>query len=458
MFAGRDAELKRLNNLFETKKFECVVLHGRRRVGKTTLIREFIKDKKAIYFSSQETCHIENLRNLTRTIKDFQRDSFLETLEPKSFDDIFDYLYRLARSERVLIIIDDYQFLTQAERNISEIICRHIDQNLRYSRLMLVISGGGEQIMSKETLSTDSPFYGRRTAQITLKPFTFKEIRQYYDNYTLYDSTILYGLTGGVPKYLEVMSPDISIEDNIRRAYFDTSSFLFEEPVNILRREVRDLTYYSAVLSAIAGGHSKNSEIATAVGLDTAACTAYLKNLMLMDIVKKHTPITEKAGKKTIYTIEDYLFNFWYRFVPGNLSFIRIGMAPRIWRDIAREIPTYMNKVFDDISRQWLTAQNDAGNLQINAVESGYWWGIDPVSKEHINIPIIAYSDDTNAIFADSVWSEEPVDADALESLINRSRLFYFRNKYYYLFSCSGFTSECARLAEKQSTNLIMIE
>jgi len=458
MFAGRDNELKKLNSLFESKKFECVVLHGRRRVGKTTLLREFVKDKKAIYLSSQETCGSQNLEHMTRIIKDFQRDSSFEVPQAGNFDRIFEYLYRLARSQRILLIIDDYQFLTQSQKRISETICRHIDQNLRYSRLMLVICGSGEQIMKKEAVGLDSPFYGRRTALINLKPLSFSETRQYYDNYSLYDSTIIYGLTGGIPMYLEMMSPDLTIEDNIRRAYFDTSSLLIEEPANILRREVRDLTYYNAVLKAIAGGHNKNAEIAAAVGLDTAACTAYLKNLIAMDIVKKHTPITEKAGKRTIYEIKDYLFNFWYRFVQNNLSFIRIGMPPRIWRDIAREIPPYMSKVFDDISKQWLAAQNAAGNLQINVVEFGCWWGVDPLSKEMLSLPIIGYSEDDNAIFACSAWSEEPVDVDALESLINRSRLFSFRNKHYYLFSCSGFTPECARLAEKQTANLIMFK
>ena len=458
MFAGRDNELKRLNSLYESKKFECVVLHGRRRVGKTTLLREFIKDKKAIYFSSQETCSIENLRSLTRTIKNYKRDESSQSWDSKDYIDTLEYLYRLARSERIVFIIDDYQFLTQSQKNISEIICRQIDQNLKYSRLMLIICGSSEPIMEKEVLSLDSVFYGRRTAQILLKPFLFKEVRQYYDNFTLYDSTIIYGLTGGVPKYLELMSPDLPIEDNIRRAYFDTSSFLFEEPSNILRREVRDPTYYNAVLRAIAGGLNKNSEIAVAVGLDTAACTAYLKNLIAMNIVAKHTPTTEKIGKKTIYEIEDYLFRFWYRFIPDNISQIRLGMTSRIWRDIASNIPIYMGKVFEDISKQWLTDQNSLGLLQIRAVEFGRWWGIDPVSKEKTTMPIIAYADDDNAVFGDSIWSEEPVEATALQSLLNRSRLFDFRNKHFYLFSCSGFTSECISLAQKYDASLIMFE
>ena len=458
MFFGRETELRRLNNLYESRKFECVVLHGRHRAGKTTLIREFIKDKKAIYFSARETSNIENLQNLIRATKGYQKDIGSELWDAGSFEEVLEYLYILSRSERVLIIIDDYQYLTQSQKGISELICNKIDKNLRYSRLMIMVCGSTEPILEREALSYDSPFYGRRTALINLMPFTFEEVRQYYDNFNIFDATIIYGLTGGVPKYLELMSPDLPIEDNIKRAYFDTSSFLFDEPANILRRVVRDPTYYNAVLRAIAIDNNKNSEISTAVGLDTAACTAYLKNLISMEIVSKHTPVTEKAGKKTIYEIDDYLFRFWYRFVPENISQVRIGAVSRIWRDIAKYIPHYMDKVFIDICMQWLIKQNTLGKLEINAAEFGRWWGLNPVSKEMTSIPIIAYADDTNAIFGDSVWTEEPVDAVVLESLINRSRLFKYRNKYYYLFSFSGFTPECIQFAEKQGANLIIIE
>jgi AAA+ ATPase superfamily predicted ATPase len=289
-------------------------------------------------------------------------------------------------------------------------------------------------------------------------PYSFFEVRQYYENYTIYDTTIIFAMTGGVPKYLELINPDLPIEDNIKRAYFNTSSFLFEEPMNLLWHDVRDPTYYNAVLRAIAAGFSKNSEIAASVGLDTAACSAYLKNLIALGIVSKHTPTTEKAAKKTIYEIKDHMFRFWYHFVPQNISQIRIEMTARIWRDIARDIPPYMDKVFIDISREWLEHQNSLGRLPINAVEFGRWWGTNPVDNKPAYMPIIAYADDSNAIFGESVWSEEPADVDALESLVTKSRLFNFRNKHYYLFSCSGFTKECTRLADKLGANLIAFE
>jgi len=312
--------------------------------------------------------------------------------------------------------------------------------------------------MKSETLDYGSPFHGCRTAQIHLKPLSFFEVKKHYTKFSPFDIAVIYGITAGIPKYLNAMNPDISIEDNILNNFFDPSSMMFEEPGNFLRREVRDPAYYNAILKAIAEGHTRNSEIASIVGLETSACTAYLRNLTTFGLVAKHTPMTEKAGKKTIYEIEDSMFRFWYRYIPNNLSLIRTGKIDQVWRNIAMEIPSFMNKVFEDICRQWVATQNTADKLPVRFVEVGRWWGYDLMTKGETTIPIVAYSDDNHAIFGDAVWSEEPTNADALRSLEERSRLFRYPNRHLYLFSRSGFTNECAELAHRLNANLILFE
>jgi len=459
MFAGRLNELKRLNGIYGSGKFECVVLHGRMRVGKTALLREFMKGKKSLYFAALETSDRENLNNMVRCVEAFPLGSKNEEPKLKNYyEEVFERIYKLSRSERIVFIIDDYQFLTSANSGISELICRHIDHKLIDSKLMLIICGSSEPVMEKETLGFDSPFHGRRTAQIHLQPFSFFDTKRFYSTFSPFDVAIIYGVTSGVPQYIEFMNPDTPIEENIKRAFFDTSSPLFEEPANFLRREIRDPTYYNAVLRAIAVGKAKNSEISATVGLETSACTAYLKNLSALGIVSKHTPITEKAGKKTIYEIEDSMFRFWYRFVPDNISLIKCGMADKIWRNVAREIPSFMQKVFEDICRQWISQRNDTDRLPVKFVEIGRWWGIDPVLKCDASLPIIAYSDDNNALFGDCVWSDEPTGLGALLSLEEKSRFFRFPNRFLYLFSRSGFSNECADAARRIGANLVMFE
>ena len=456
-FFGRINELKKLDALYNSGKFECVVLHGRSRVGKTALLREFIKGRNAVYFTAQETSPKENLEDFTSCLESQCPEASAGSHSIEGFDDAF-ALISGAATRRLIVVIDDYHYLAAACQGISELICSQIDKLLIHSKLMLVICGSSAPVMENGTLGYDSPFHGKRTASIKLDPFTFFEVKKNYGDSSPDDVAVLYGVTGGVPAYLALMNPDLPVEENIRLSFFDTSSVLFEEPANILRREVRDPAYYNSVLRAIASGCSKNSEIAAKVGLETSACTAYLKNLIALGFVSKHTPVTEKAGKKTIYEIGDGFFRFWYRFVPENASFIRGGMAERIWRSVAREMPSFMGKVFEDICREWLIQRNQAGRLPVNFVDMGRWWGTDPVWKTEVSIPIVAYSDDDHAVFGECVWSDDPADADVLNSLIERSRLLRYNNRYYYLFSRSGFSDECADLAHQTGANLVMFE
>ena len=458
MFAGRLNELKKLDGIYASGKFECVVLHGRLRTGKTTLLRNFMKHKNCIYFAAQESCDRDNLDSLVRVVDAFPRVLAGESKIKSYYEEVFDRLNKLSRTDRVVLIIDDYQFLVASNKEISEIICRHIDQKLSTGQLMIILCGSSEAVMESETLGYDSPFHGRRTAQIKLDPLTFFEAKRHYSNFSSFDIAVIYGVTGGIPKYLNMMDPDLPVEENIKRTFFNASSALFDEPANFLRREVRDLSYYNAILKAIAKGNNKNSEIASAVGLETSACTAYLRNLISFGLVGKFTPVTEKAGKKTIYEIDDSMFRFWYRFVPDNLSLIHSGMVDRIWRGVALGIPSFMSKVFEDICRQWVVMRNESGNMPARFVEIGRWWGYDLVSKNDTVIPIVAYSDDDHAIFGDTVWSDEPTDADALRSLEERSRLFRYPNRHLYLFSRSGFTDECIDLAKRFDANLVMFE
>ena len=459
MFFGRQAELKRLEGIYNSGRFECVAVHGRLRVGKTSLLREFIKDKRAVYFAAQETSDRENLSSLIHCVESFPHEASAGLPELKSYyEEVFERVYMLARTERLVLIIDDYEFLAAANRGVSELICRYIDRKLIDSRLMLVICGSSEPVMESEVLGYDCPYHGRRTAQIMLSPFTFFEAKRCYSNFSPFDIALIYGITGGVPRYLELMDPELPLEENIKRSFFDASSPMFDEPANFLRREVRDPTYYNAVLKAIAAGNAKNSEISAAVGLETSACTAYLKNLTSLGLVGKHTPVTEKAGKKTVYEIEDSMFRFWYRFVPDNLPLIHLGMVDKFWRSVARDIPSFMQKVFEDICRQWVLERNSTGRLPVKFVEIGRWWGADPVWKRDASVPILAYSDDNHALFGDCIWSDEPAGIGALTSLEDLSRLFRYPKRYLFLFSRSGFTDECADAARRIGANLVMFE
>jgi len=273
-FVGRTVELAKLNGLYSSGKFECVILHGRLRTGKTALLREFMTDKNCIYFATGETSDRENLDSLTRIVETSSPELPEEPKLKNYYEEVFERLNKLAQRERLVLIIDDYQHLVASNKGISKLICRYIDQKFTTSQLMLVICGSSEAVMQAETLGYESSFHGCRTAQIKLEPFTFFEAKRHYSDFSPFDIAVIYGITGGIPKYLNLMNPELTVEANIMNTFFNTSSELFEEPANFLRREVRDPSHYNAVLKAIASGLNKNSEIASYVGLETSACTA----------------------------------------------------------------------------------------------------------------------------------------------------------------------------------------
>ncbi|MCL2248216.1 MAG: ATP-binding protein [Oscillospiraceae bacterium] len=459
MFIGRQSELRDLNSIYASGKFECVILHGRLRMGKTSLLREFMRDKNCIYFAASETSDRENLDALISCVEAYP---FTPEDEPKLknyYEEVLERIVKISAESRVALIIDEYQYMVSANKDISNLICRFIDTKLINGQLMLILCGSSDAVMESETLGYSGIFHGRRTSQLELEPFSFFDVKRHYSNFSPEDVAIIYGITGGIPKYLNMMNPELSAEENIMETFFNPSSELFEEPENFLRREVRDPSYYNAILKAMAKGLRKNSEIASAVGIETSACTAYLKNLISYGIVSKHTPVSERAGKKTIYEIDDSMFLFWYRFVPDNVSLIHSGQVSKRWRDVATSIPAYMGRVFEDICRQWVEKRNSSVKFPVRFVEVGRWWGTDVISKSDTIIPIVAYSDDDDhALFGDAFWSNEPVNADALRSLEERSRLFRFSNRMLFLFSRSGFTDECAELAVKIGANLVMFE
>ena len=454
MFIGRQRELKRLNELYESGKFECAVVYGRRRVGKTTLINEFIKGKKAIYFTALESTSQENLESFSRCIMHMGMGIESDVVF-SHYQAALDALNDAAKTERVVMVIDEYPYLADAYRGFSSLLQAQIDSKYKDSQLMLILCGSSMSFMENQVLGYQSPLYGRRTAQFKIEPFTFFEARGFHSRFAMHDAAVIYGVTGGVPLYLELMDDRLSVEENIKRNFFDPNAFLFEEPTNLLKQEVRDPANYNAIIRAVATGATRNAEIASKVGLETSAVANYLSSLIALGIVRKETPITETAQRKTIYTIADSMFRFWYRFIQGNAALAQSGMADRLWQIVEPQIPVFMGSVFEEICKQWLWRENAAGRLPVSFVKLGRWWGNDPVRKQEAEIDILALDDGDAALFAECKWTNDKVDESVLQTLIRRSELFTYGECAYYLFSKSGFTRGCEAMANREGVRLV---
>lgn len=448
MFIGREKELKSLNNLYTSDKFEFAVIYGRRRVGKTALINEFIDNKKSIYFMGVESNAKQNLENFSKSIIEYNSGIVADT-SFQSFQAAFEYVFELSKNERIILVIDEYPYVARSLKSLASTLQMLIDKYKDTSKMMLILCGSSMSYMEDNVLAYKSPLYGRRTAQMKIFPFDFGETCRYFKNFSAEDKALIYGIVGGTPQYLLQMNDKLSVEDNIKNTYLNPVSFLFEEPTNLLKQEVREPAIYTAIITAIATGASRMSEIATKVGEDTNVCTSYIKNLMNLGIVQKETPYGEKNSRKTIYYIEDNMFRFWYRFVLDNNSIIVRGGADRVYKRIEPYLSNYMGKVFEDICTQylWKLLLDEKCPVEFNSL--GRWWGNDPVEKKQTEIDIMGEQDKDTALFAECKWTNEKVDLGVLETLVKRSKLFSYTNVHYYLFSKSGFTKGCIDRAEE---------
>lgn len=444
MFIGRKTELKQLNEQYNSSRFEFAVIYGRRRIGKTSLIQEFIKDKKALFFTGLETTQKQNLINLSQVIL----QSSLDDITFNSFQAALENVFEKAKKERIIFVIDEYPYLANTYPAISSILQLLIDKNKEDSKLFLILCGSSLSFMEEQVLGYQSPLYGRRTSQYKIKPFSFFETCDYFNSFSYEEKAFIYGLTSGIPLYISLFRENKSLKQNIIDIFLSSNGYLFEEPTNLIKQECRDPSTYNSIIQAIATGATKLSEISNQVGIETGLCTTYIKKLISLGIIIKDYPIYKPSKKQTIYLLEDHMFQFWYKFILPNISLINIGMGEKVYEKIEPHFYEFMGYIFEDICKQYLWLLNIREELPLFFLKLGRWWGNDPRIKAEAEIDILAYNDENQILLGECKWRNEEIDKKVLEKAIFRSELFSFPNKFIYLFSKTGFTSYCLEYAK----------
>lgn len=463
-FYCREDELKKMNRRYENGHFECIVIYGRRRVGKTALINQFCKSKKTIYFSALNSTAQENLRALSQAIHIYKYPDAENYPEYSSFEAALNEISRIGKEEHVVVVFDEYPYLAKSEPSISSRLQHLIDHVWQDSHIYLILCGSSMSFMQNQVLGYESPLYGRRTAQFKILPLNYKETAVFYPQLRPEEQALVYGITGGIPHYINKLAVKEGLDEALLDNLFETSSYLFEEPENLLKQELREPGVYNSIITAIAQGATKLNEISTRTGMDSGSCSKYIRVLIELGLLKKESPITEKAGKKTIYSIEDNFFKFWYRFIPQNMAAISSGRIRRNFdRVVKANLHDYMGLVFEKICREYLLYYEE--NLPIDLAEIGQWWGTDPVEKKQIQIDIVgAPVKEANAKISEYLigsckFKNERIGVDELRLLEHYAGVFGKGRKYYYvIFSLGGFTEELAQCAASGEVKLISIE
>lgn len=458
-FVGRKEELLVLER--EYKRGEgFVVIYGRRRVGKTTLIREFIRGKDAFYFLATEELERENIKNFTRGLARYSGREYIAGASFNDWEGVFEEFVRCRSKARKVLVIDEFTYLIGVNPAFASIFQKIWDTILRASGVMVILCGSLTGMMTRHVLSYSSPLYGRRTAQIRLAPLSFAEAAGFFPGRSFEDKVLLYSVTGGVPKYIEFFANGRTLMDNIESEILSRHGFLYEEPSFLLEKEVGEITSYFSIIKTIASGEHRLGSIAGALGLPATRLTPYLKVLMDLDVIEKRVPATERAPEKSrkgLYFIKDNFIRFWFAFVAPDRSELEIGYnAGAVRRIRANLVDGHASFVFEDISRETLGALL-AGRRDAPSFEKigSYWTG-----ETEIDICAVSQADRT-ALLGECKFIKKPVDAGVYNELIKKAEkipeLKGFRI-IYAIFSKSGFTDRMRLIAEKANGGVILVD
>ena len=467
MFIGRERELQSLETVYAKEGFGMTVIYGRRRVGKSTLITEFIKEKKAIFYTATKVGADRNLELFAKQVLDVV-DPDYSGVAFSSLENVLDILTkRTSVSDgKLILVIDELPYWAEKDDALLSILQKYIDTQWLDKNLMLILCGSALSFMKKKVLSEKSPVFGRRDSQIKLEAFNYRDSALFVPNYSPEDKAVCYGVTGGVAKYLAMIDSTKSLDDNIKRLFFNTDGYLFDETKNLLTQEFADVTLVNNIIEQVASGENTLNIIASKVKEKDATVLYSLDKLIDIGLVEKKKCITEeKNKKKTQYVLKDYMFKFWYEFIPKAISVIEMGQGELYYEKVVKpQLHAFMGSVFEEMCRYYTLEHGIQGAFGSFITEVGTWWGVEQLQddtgkwyQQATDIDVVGLSTvDNTAVIGECKFKNEKIDRGVYETLLGRARLI--AGKYnvtkYLLFSLSGFTDW---FDTQDKTNIVLI-
>ena len=451
MFIGRERELASLKDFYEKDGIGMTVIYGRRRIGKSTLIAEFVKDKKVIFYTATKVGKDRNLELFSKQVTDL----FLSGIEDISFhtiEAVFDFINKNISDEKVILVIDELPYWAEKDEALLSILQKYMDTVWHDKNLKIILCGSALSFMENKVLSEKSPLFGRRDSQIKLDAFDYLDAAKFVPDYSNEDKAICYGITGGVAKYLSMIDSSKSLDENIIKLYFRTDGYLYDETRNLLTQEFSDITLVNNIIEQIASGQNTINIISNKIGEKESTILYSLEKLISVGLVEKKKCITEeKNKKKTQYILKDHMFKFWYEFIPKATSVIEMGQGELYYHKAVKPVlHSYMGSVFEDMCRYYTLQHGILGEFDCFVTTVGTWWGTETIINENgekraqsTDIDVVALSEiEKKAVVGECKFKNEKIDKGIYETLVRRSHLI--SSKYqvvkYILFSLSGYT------------------
>jgi AAA+ ATPase superfamily predicted ATPase len=450
-FIDREKELSFLESKFREKRSQFIILWGKRRVGKTELVKQFVRNKPHVYFLSESTSEQEQLNRFSKAIGQFFGEPLLETRGFASWEESFEYVK--TKNRRFILAIDEFPYLIISNPAITSIFQKAWDEYWHDSRIFLIMLGSSIAMMENEVLGYRSPLYGRRTGQWRVDPMTFASVSGFRKNKSFEDRLSHYSTAGGIPAYWLQFNPNFGFWKNLEHSVLQKGQMLYDEVEFILREELREPRFYFALLQAISLGKRKLSEIVNATGLRQPVANKYLGVLSDLKVVVRELPVTVDKplkSKKGLYRITEEFFQFWFKFVFTGRGELEMGKTDIVLDRIRQNFNQHLSLVYENVAKEVIW--NHMGKF-FPFSNVGRWW------DKNEEIDIVAINPEVNSIlFGEVKWSNQPVGINIFASLKEKAKKVEWgtanRSEHFCLFSKSGFTEAMINQASAEGVAL----
>lgn len=463
-FVSREMELALLDDLYQRTGAQFLILYGRRRIGKTALITQWGRgiDAPYLYWMASQTSATNQLRNFSQALFQFlnPETTVTPTFSYPSWDAAFAEVTRLAADQRVVIVLDEFTYVMQADGEVPSLIQKAWDHHLKKSQVFLILMGSLAGIIQRAALDYQSPLYGRATARLKLQPLSFAALANMLPNYTSEQRVAVYTITGGVPAYIELFDDSLNILQNLQQRIVTPANVMLSDAVFLLHEQLDDPRNYVAVLEAIAAGFHRLTEIANMAGIDRSNITKYLAVLRELGYVERLVPATVRRPEKSRkgrYVITDPYLRFHYRFLAPHRSAIEQGRVKQASSLLYDHLLDFIGThTFEELCRDWVNIKAELGEFPFLPEKTGSFW------SKQAQVDVLAINWRTKDILlGECKWGQKPVGREVIQTLLDKTEKVLPGQAtwqvHFAFFARSGFTSAAQVLAQEHGALLVTL-
>ena len=451
-FKGRLREMKLLDDLWQATDAALLILYGRRRVGKTRLITEWVQQHqdRALYWVAEPSSALDQLRSFSQTVFNYANPTapappdFTYT----SWHQAFQQVARLAESERLALFIDEFTYVLEIDPSVAGVVQNLWDHTLKQTQLFLTVCGSHLGMMRRHLLSYQAPLYGRATRQLHLQPISFGYTQDFFPNYRADERVAIYAIFGGVPAYWERIDPSLSISQNIRKQLLTPNNLMQSEPRLLLQDFIQDPHNYVSMLRAIALNNRTQKEISVRTGLAQGHVSKYLSVLRDAGFVARRVPITaSESSRLGRYHIVDPYLRFYYRFLATRQAQLALGETDLALAEIRRHLLDFIGThTWEELCREWTLRAGVRGQISMAPDQVGSVW----TRKAQVDV-VGLNSMDKTIVLGECKWQNKSVGRRVLQDLIDKTGEIVPKQgrwQVYYLgFARQGWTDAAQAFA-----------